>query len=51
MKKGEKKNNPTKDEQDRFKNTYKRKIIELVEEIDRQETLVRIYSFITGLQD
>lgn len=46
MKKGEKKNNPTKDEQDRFKNIYKRKIIELVEKIENPVILVKIFIFI-----
>lgn len=46
MEKGEKKNNPTKDEQDRIKNIYKGKIIELVEKIENPEILMKIYTVV-----
>lgn len=51
MEKRERKENYTKDEQKGFNNTYKRKIIELVEEIDSQKILIRVYSFMKGLLD
>lgn len=41
--------NLTKEKQNGLEKIYKNKIIELVEEIDRQEILVKIYSFIMGI--